>query len=151
MSTNVMDSGMGRKRREEEFDPFQGVDFSELERSLRRPRTLLSALLTGIVTMMTLAALVPLFSVVWMLLWRGARKLSIAALTQLPPAPLESGGGFGNAIVGTLIVLALATLISVPLGILSAVYLSQTSNENRLGQMVRFAAKVLTGFPSILA
>jgi phosphate transport system permease protein len=152
MSTNVIDTRpTGRGGREEDFDPFRGVDFSELERSLRRPRTLLSALLTGLVTVMTLAALIPLFSVVWMLLWRGARKLSVAALTQLPPAPLESGGGFGNAIIGTLMVLALATLISLPIGILSAVYLSQAPLENRLGQITRFAAKVLTGFPSILA
>ena len=133
------------------FDPFRGVDFSELERSLRRPRTLFSVLMSGLATVMTLLALVPLFSVVWMLLWRGGRKLSTAALTQLPPAPLESGGGFGNAIVGTLMMIGLATLISVPIGILSAVYLSQAGNENRLAQTVRFAAKVLTGFPSILA
>ena len=43
-----------------------------------------------------------------MLLWRGGRRLSLAVFTQLPPAPLEQGGGFGNAIVGTLIIVALA-------------------------------------------
>src|SRR5215813_12616352 len=92
--------------REKDFDPFRGVDFSELERSLMRPRTLFSVAMSALITMMTLLALIPLFSVVWMLLWRGGHKLSAAALTQLPPAPLESGGGFGNAIVGTVIVIA---------------------------------------------
>jgi phosphate transport system permease protein len=86
-----------------------------------------------------------------MLLWRGGQKLSLALFTELPPAALEKGGGFGNAIVGTLIIVALATLISMPLGILSAVFMAQAPVGNRLASAVRFAAKVLTGFPSILA
>jgi phosphate transport system permease protein len=136
---------------DQQLNPFAGVDFADLEKSLLRPRTLVSGLLSGLVTAMTILALIPLFSVVWMLLWRGGHKLSVFCFTQLPPAPLESGGGFGNAIVGTLIIVALATLISVPLGILSAVFLAQSDPGNRLAQIVRFAAKVLTGFPSILA
>ena len=62
---------------------------------------------------MTLLALVPLFAVLWMVVWRGGKKLNIALLTQLPPAPLEQGGGFGNAIVGTLLMVGLATLITL--------------------------------------
>jgi len=131
-------------------DPFAGVDFSQLERSLRRPRTLIDSGLTGLVTLMTLASLVPLLSVVLMLIWRGGRRLSLAALTQLPPAPLEQGGGFGNAIVGTLILVSIAMLVTVPLGLFTAVYLSQ-ARDTRLSSLVRFSAKVLTGFPSILA
>src|ERR1700704_6257985 len=91
-------------------DPFTGVDFSQLERSLRRPRTLLDFLLTALVSAMTLASLVPLLSVVLMLLWRGGRRLSLAVFTELPPVPLDQGGGFGNAIVGTLIIVAIAVL-----------------------------------------
>jgi phosphate transport system permease protein len=86
-----------------------------------------------------------------MRLWRGGRKLSLALFTQLPPAPLEQGGGFGNAIVGTLIIVVLAALISVPLGILSALFMAQAPEGSRLANAVRFSAKVLTGFPSILA
>jgi len=136
---------------EPELNPFADVDFAELEKSLLRPRTLMSWLLSGLVAAMTIAALVPLFSVVWMLVWRGGRRLSLMCFTQLPPAPLEQGGGFGNAIVGTLIIVALATLISVPIGVLTAVYLAQADSKNKLAEVVRFAAKVLTGFPSILA
>lgn len=134
-----------------DLNPFADVDFSELERSLRRPRTLANVLLGGLVTCMTLMALVPLFSVVWMLVWRGGSKLSLALFTQLPPAPLEQGGGFGNAIVGTIIIVVLATLISLPMGVSSAVFMAQAPERNRLASSVRFAAKVLTGFPSILA
>jgi phosphate transport system permease protein len=131
-------------------DPFAGVNFSELEHSLRRPRTFMDFLLNGLVTLMTLTALVPLFSVVLMLLWRGGKRLSLSLFTQLPPAPLETGGGFGNAIMGTLMMVVMAVLMSVPVGLLTAVYLAQT-RESKVAEVVRFAAKVLTGFPSILA
>jgi phosphate transport system permease protein len=135
----------------QDLNPFEGVDFSELDRSLRRPRTLFSLAMSGLVTVMTMLALIPLFSVVLMLVWRGGRKLSLSAFTQLPPAPLEQGGGFGNALEGTLIIVALSALISVPVGILSAVFLADSERNNRLAYIVRFTAKTLTGFPSILA
>jgi len=134
-----------------DWNPFEGIDFSELDRSLRRPRTLFSIAMSGLVTLMTTLALIPLFSVVLMLLWRGGRKLSLAVFTQLPPAPLEQGGGFGNALEGTLIIVALSMMISVPVGILSAVYLAESEAGNRFANLVRFTAKTLTGFPSILA
>lgn len=134
-----------------DLNPFEGVDFSELDRSLRRPRTLFSVAMSGLVTAMTMIALIPLFSVVLMLVWRGGRKLSLSVLTQLPPAPLEQGGGFGNALQGTLIIVAIAMLIAVPIGIMSAVFLAESDHNNRLAYVVRFCAKVLTGFPSILA
>ena len=133
-----------------ELNPFEGIDFTRLERSLRRPRTLMGVLLDALVTGTTLLALFPLFSVVWMLFWRGGRKLSLALFTQLPPAPLESGGGFGNAIVGSLFMVGLATLLTVPFGLLTAVFLARAEGS-WLATSVRFAAKVLTGFPSILA
>ena len=136
--------------RPEQPNPFAGVNFAQLERSLRRPRTFMDFALSGIVTLLTLLALIPLFSVVLMLLWRGGQKLSGALFTQLPPAPLEQGGGFGNAIVGTLIVVALAILMSVPVGVLTAIYLAD-AKQSRVAEIVRFSAKVLTGFPSILA
>jgi len=111
----------------------------------------MSMLFSVVISAMTLLAMIPLFSVVGLLLWRGGRKLSIADFTQLPPAPLEQNGGFGNAILGTLVIVAMATLISVPIGLLSAIFLAQAKSEDRLASSVRFAAKVLTGFPSILA
>jgi phosphate transport system permease protein len=131
-------------------DPFDGVDFRQLERSLRRSRTLVDFLLSCLVTVMTLSALIPLFSVIWMLAWRGGKRLSLALFTQLPPSAMESGGGFGNAIVGTLLMVGLAVAITVPGGIMTAIYLAQ-NRESKLAEVVRFAAKVLTGFPSILA
>jgi phosphate transport system permease protein len=145
-----MSNELDRAGNEAVQDPFAGVDFGELELSLYRPRTLFSVVLSWVVGVMTFLALVPLFAVLWMLIWRGGQKLSLALFTQLPPAPLQPGGGFGNAILGTVIMVGIASLITVPLGIFTAVFLAQ-AKDSKLAGAVRFAAKVLTGFPSILA
>ena len=61
------------------------------------------------------------------------------------------GGGFGNAIVGTVVMVGIAALISIPVGVLSAVFLAELGPNSRLAQAARFATKTLTGLPSILA
>jgi phosphate transport system permease protein len=127
------------------------VNLQDLERSLRRPRTLFSYVMSLLTGAATIAALLPLFSVLYMLIVRGFAGLNIGSLTELPPAAMELGGGFGNAIAGTFVVVAIATLISVPLGILAAIYITEFGPETKAASAVRFAAKVLTGLPSILA
>ena len=71
-----------------------------------------------------IVASIPLFSVLYMLIVRGGARLSTALFTQLPPAGFMAGGGFGNAVLGTLVMLGIASLISIPLGVLAAAYLS---------------------------
>ncbi|MCG6553249.1 MAG: phosphate ABC transporter permease PstA [Candidatus Magnetominusculus sp. LBB02] len=127
------------------------INVEELEKSLLKPRTIFNQLLIVFVTVLTLTALVPLFSVLWMLLWKGGHNLSLAVFTQLPPSPMEEGGGFGNAILGTFVIVSIASMISIPIGVLTACFLSQSETGSGLASTVRFAAKVLTGFPSILA
>jgi phosphate transport system permease protein len=127
------------------------LDLQSLERSLRRPRTLFSFLMSAATGVATIAALFPLFSVLYMLAKRGAAALSVSTLTTLPPAAMAPGGGFGNAIVGTLVIVAISTLLSVPLGILGAIFITEFGPDTRTAAAVRFAAKVLTGLPSILA
>jgi len=146
----MSEDSVSAARNQPASNPFEGVNFAELELSLYRPRTLFNIILSGVVTCMTFLALIPLFAVLWMLIWRGGQKLSVSLFTQLPPAPLEQGGGFGNAVIGTLIMVGLAALISVPLGIFTGVFLAE-AKDSKLAGAVRFAAKVLTGFPSILA
>jgi phosphate transport system permease protein len=99
----------------------------------------------------TIGALFPLFSVLYLLVVRGAAALSVTTFTSLPPAAMGPGGGFGNAIVGTLVIVAISALLSVPLGILGAIFVSEFGPDTRTAAAVRFAAKVLTGLPSILA
>lgn len=131
--------------------PIEDIDPAVLERSLRRPRTVLNLVASLITTLLTLAALFPLFSVLWMLISRGAPRLSAELFIETPPPPLVTGGGFGNAILGTLVMVGLATVATLPIGVLSAVFLALAGPDSRLASVVRFTAKVLTGFPSILA
>ncbi len=132
-------------------DPFAGVDMDKLERSLARPRTLLNLLASMLIAAMSLAALVPLLSVIWMLLSRGGVRLGLESLSSLPPAALAAGGGFGNAIAGTIMMVSTAGLITVPAGIAVGLFLAEAAPTEWLAALVRFAAKVLSGFPSILA
>jgi len=131
-------------------DP-EHIDLPELERSLRNPRTFLDLLLSTLTGLLTLGALFPLFSVLYLLIVRGGRLLSLSLFTSLPPAAMVAGGGFGNALIGTLLVVAIATAISVPFGIMAAVYTAEIGPETRTTRIVLFAAKILTGLPSILA
>lgn len=114
-------------------------------------RALTNVLLTIGAWIAAILASIPLVSVLYMLIVEGGSRLSLELFTELPPAGFELGGGFGNAIVGTLVMVAIAAAISIPIGVLAAVYLSELGPDNKLGQTSRFLAKVLTGFPSILA
>ena len=127
------------------------VPATRLERSPFERRALTSLLLTiGVWTAAVIAG-IPLVSVLWMLIVRGGSRLSLSLFTELPPAGFEMGGGFGNAIVGTVVMVGIAAIISVPIGVLSAVFLAELGPNSRLAQAARFATKTLTGLPSILA
>jgi len=130
---------------------FEDIDLGKLETSLRSPRTLASAVLSAIAIGASILACVPLLSVLTMLLYRGGKRISWEALTSTPPAAFAAGGGFGNAIAGTLTMVGIAALLSVPTGILAAAYLALIGPETWTASAVRFAAKVLTGMPSVLA
>ena len=128
----------------------------DLERRLRRPRTLFSAAMSALAGVMSLIAMVPLVSVLVMLIWRGGQRLNVALFTELPPAAARNAaslreGGIGNAIVGTLLMVGIAVLISVPFGILAAVFLAEFGPTSKTASAVRFTAKVLSGLPSVLA
>ncbi len=123
----------------------------DLERRLRSPRTLVNMAFTIVIALMALTAMVPLFSVLAMLIYRGGQNISIALFTELPPAAGMQGGGIGNAILGTLLMVGIASFIAVPIGILTAVYLAEIGPETRLASFVRFSIKVLSGMPSVLA
>jgi len=123
----------------------------DLRKSWTEARASRSLILTVGAWIVALVASVPLFSVLYMLIVQGGSRLSLDLLTELPPAGFELGGGFGNAIVGTLVMVAIAAVVSIPVGILAATYLAELSPESKLASAARFLAKVLTGFPSILA
>lgn len=122
-----------------------------LDRSFGDSRNLRNVILTALLWLVALLAAVPLISVLYMLITKGGSRLGLEVLTSLPPAGLEMGGGFGNAIIGTLVMVAIASLISIPLGIMGGVFLGAVAPHSPLADVTRFICKVLTGFPSILA
>lgn len=95
-----------------------------------------------------LVAIVPLALILSYVALHGLSGLSGSFFTQLPRPVGEVGGGMANALVGTLEIVGLASVIGVPIGILAGVYLAEFGN-NRLGKTVRFAADVMSGVPSI--
>ena len=99
-----------------------------------------------------LLALVPLASILVEVVLKGAGAIhGLSFFTQAPPGDATAtGGGLANAIIGTLIMVALAALVFIPLGILGAVYLSEFASGNRLSRAVRFFSEVMTGVPSIM-
>lgn len=114
-------------------------------------RALRSILLSGLAWGCALLASVPLFSVLYMLLTRGGSRLNWEALSELPPVGFEMGGGFGNALLGTFFMVGIAAAIAIPVGILAAIFLAELGPASKLANVARFAAKTLTGLPSILA
>ncbi|MCY7285164.1 MAG: phosphate ABC transporter permease PstA [Cyanobacteria bacterium CAN_BIN43] len=108
--------------------------------------TFMTVLVTGCALLLAL----PLFSILWTVISRGAPSFSLDLFSQLPPPPLMKGGGFGNAIVGSLIVLFIAALISVPFGVMAAIFVSEFARGTKFANFVRFGINVLSGVPSII-
>ncbi len=112
-------------------------------------RKLSNNLLTLFAVGSSILVIVPLFAIFAYLVMKGVGSINWAFLTQAPKPVGEPGGGMGNAIVGSGLILALASLIGIPLGIGAGIYLSEYGH-NWLGNAVRFTADVLNGIPSIV-
>jgi phosphate transport system permease protein len=112
-------------------------------------RRITDHVMTGVAVLMVVLVLVPLFAIFAYLVYRGVGSINWAFLTQTPKPVGEAGGGMANAIVGSAFILALASVIGVPLGVGAGVYLAEYG-QNRLGDVIRFTADVLNGVPSIV-
>jgi phosphate transport system permease protein len=112
-------------------------------------RSLFNKAMTVLAGTLVVLALIPLLAVLSYVLIKGAGRLSLDLFTQLPPPPMVPGGGIANAIVGTLIMVGLASAMSVPIGIGAAIFLSEFSNPTT-ARWIRFATNVLNGVPSII-
>ncbi len=101
----------------------------------------------------TSGALLGIFFLGWIVcevVKRGASALSWSFFTKLPPPPGIESGGVANAMVGTLAITVLATIMSVPLGILAGTYFSELGPKTILATCARFSANALVGIPSII-
>lgn len=114
---------------------------------MRRSATNLLA--TALSTLAALLVLLPLAAIFGYLVYQGTGALNWAFFTQIPRPVGETGGGMANAIVGSAFILGIGSLIGVPLGIASGIYLAEYG-RNTFGRILRFTADILNGVPSIV-
>jgi len=118
------------------------------QRSIRI-RRLRSHIMIGLMYAAAVMAILPLLLIVIHLLRMGASSINVAFFTQVQKPPGESGGGMANAIVGTLILISIASAVGLPVGIGAGLYLAE-KRATLLATTVRFLADVLNGLPSIV-
>src|ERR1700685_1100229 len=113
-------------------------------------RVLMNHLATVAAVGSTIVVMAPLIAIFGYLLYKGASSLNFAFFTQIPKPVGEVGGGMANSIVGSGVLLAIASLMGVPIGIAGGIYIAEFGRNKRLANMVRFTADVLNGVPSIV-
>jgi len=106
-------------------------------------------LATGFAVVTVVLVLAPLVAIFGYLVYKGIGSINLAFLTQIPKPPGELGGGMANAIAGSVLILAIASLLGVPVGIGAGIYLAEYG-RNRFGDSIRFVSDVLNGVPSIV-
>jgi phosphate transport system permease protein len=118
--------------------------------SNRFMRVVVNHLATAAAIGSTILVMAPLIAIFAYLLFKGASSLNLAFFTQIPKPVGETGGGMANSILGSGILLAIASLMGVPIGIAGGIYIAEFGRNGRLANMVRFTADVLNGVPSIV-
>jgi phosphate transport system permease protein len=116
------------------------------QRGSRRSR--MDRLVRGASAVAAIVCVVPLAAIIAFVVINGASAINLDLLTKAPKA-LGTGGGAASAILGSLQMVPLATLMAVPFGVLAGVYVSEFSSR-RSARIIRFSADVLVGIPSIL-
>lgn len=118
-------------------------------KSYFRWRKIKSSIMMTLSVLCALVAIIPLFLILFYTLSQGISSINWAFFTQMPKPAGEAGGGMANALMGTGILIALASALGLPIGILSGIYLSENSSKF-FARIVRFLAEVLNGIPSIV-
>jgi phosphate transport system permease protein len=113
-------------------------------------RTATNYFISGLSILATVIVIVPLIAILFYLVYKGASSLNLAFFTHIPAPVGQEGGGMANSIVGSGIVLLVASLMGIPVGIAAGVYLAEFGRGKALGTAVRFTADVLNGVPSIV-
>jgi phosphate transport system permease protein len=111
-------------------------------------RRLKSTIMTALTALCTLLAVGALLIILSYIAWQGVGSLSFSFLVE-SPRPVGEGGGIGNAILGSLVLLGLSSVLGLPVGIAVGIYLSEVG-RGRFAGVVRFIVDTLTGIPSIV-
>ncbi len=126
------------------------VRSANFERYLNARRSATNHFVTFLAVGATVLVLVPLVAILFYLLYKGFSSLNLAFFTHIPAPVGEEGGGMANAIVGSGVILAVASAMGIPFGIGAGVYLAEYGAGSKLASAVRFTADVLNGVPSIV-
>jgi len=113
-------------------------------------RTITNHFVTALAILSTILVIAPLVAILVYLIYKGASSLNLAFFTHIPKPVGEEGGGMANSIVGSGVILLLASLMGIPVGIAAGVYLAEFGRGKLLATLIRFTADVLNGVPSIV-
>ena len=108
-----------------------------------------SFFMMNVLLLLALIGLLPFIFISFFIVSKGIEGLSFNFFTEIPRPPGEPGGGMGNAIVGSLIVLGLSCLAGIPWGMASGIFMSEYSSK-KLSKVLRFTIDMLTSVPSIV-
>jgi phosphate transport system permease protein len=123
---------------------------NRLKRQPMAPRTLFNSGMTIVVFACAVIAIIPLAAVLSYVILQGASRFGPDLFTQLPPPPSVPGGGFGNALIGTLKTVGIGSAIAIPFGVMAAIFLAEFAKGTRLASWIGFLTNVLSGVPSIV-
>jgi phosphate transport system permease protein len=114
-----------------------------------RKRILADKIFKVVIILLSFACILPMFFIIFFITSKGISVINWEFLTQLPKPVGEAGGGIFNALIGTFMLIAVSTLLSVPLGVLAGIFLSEY-RKGRLVYLVRLSIETLQGIPSIV-
>jgi phosphate transport system permease protein len=114
-------------------------------------RRLKDRLMTIVIASAFGLAMIPLASLLFTVVSKGIDRFDVAFFTESARGVIGAGGGAGHAIVGTLVITGVATLIAVPIGLMAAIYLNEYGGDSSLRKALTFFVDVMTGIPSIVA
>ena len=118
------------------------------EPSIRR-RIISDELFKTIIILLTFCSILPMFFILFFITSEGISVINWRFLTQLPKPVGEIGGGISNAIIGTIMLIGIGTVFSVPVGILAGIFLSE-NRKRKLASLTRLCVETLQGVPSIV-
>ena len=115
-----------------------------------RTRKIFNDFMHIIIVVLTIIALIPLVSILSYIIYKGYRVINWDFITSLPTPAGDVGGGVGNSILGTLILVGVASVVGLPIGIMTAIYLNEYEPTGKFANIVRFVVDILLGIPSVV-
>ncbi len=130
--------------------PLQSSPFVDVKSGLAFRRSVINGAVALFSSIATLFAIATFLYIVGYVITQGGKYISLDFFTQTPPPPGQTGGGMGNAIVGSLILIVLASIVGIPLGLFNGIYLAEFGKNSLFATFVRYVIDILVGIPTII-